>query len=108
MSVIPSPLGKLVAEQIMAGGPLASVFRAAQSAGHDLAEVLDVLAAPFDHLPERQAAEVEEAVYGTDVIYELVEHAGMEMAVEVARRSLAFTDVDARSHHARFKARLAL
>lgn len=107
MTLTPSPIARLVAEEIMAGSSMTEVFGAAEAAGHDLAEVLDVLAAPFDHLAERQGAEVEEAaLYGTDVIYELVEHAGVDAAAEIASRSSAFAEVDVRSHHASFKARL--
>lgn len=107
MTFTPSLVAKLVAEEVMAGNPMARVFGAAESAGYDLADVLDVLAAPFDHLAERQGAEVEEAaLYGTDVIYELVEHAGMDAAAEIASRSRAFAEVDVRSHYTSFKARL--
>lgn len=103
-----SPLAELLAEEVLDGKPAPELFHAAAHAGHDLGEVLDVLADPFDHLPAHVAAEVEEAgVYGwTDILYELVEHAGMERAIEIAGRSSSFLDVDVRAHHAGVVARL--
>ena len=100
-------MAKLVAEQVMEGHRLAKVFGAAAAAGYDLAEVLDILYSPRGHhLDEGEAAEVDEAYHGYDVLFELVECVGLDAAAEAASRSQDFAEVDVRAHYTSYRAQL--
>lgn len=84
------------------------LLAACDDAGFDLAEVIDLLADPYDHLDTDDAWMVEEAVYGSpgDLAYHLVEYAGAR-ATTFATKSIALRDVDVMSRHAEVVASLA-
>lgn len=95
-----SRIAQLVGEKLTAGLGLAEVFSAAEAEGHDLADVLDVLAEPFASFEPQRAMEVETTLYGEDVIRVLAEHGGLDEAVQVVERSRVFRGVDVQAHYA--------
>ena len=86
---------------------LGELFAAAEQESIDLACLLDILEAPYTYLTDEEANEVEEIYYYDDLIYELVEHAGLDRAQQIASKTTQSADLEVPIIHACHSAYLA-